>query len=101
MKDPTKVRMLKRVYSVRDDKMQMFGNLTFIENDAVAIRSFSDAVSADSKSLMAMHGGDFALHFLGFFDSESGEFIVGDPIDGTEMPHIVCRASDFAVPTKE
>ncbi len=83
------VKMNKRVYSVRDDRMKTYGQLVFIENDQVASRAFGDLVTSDAKSLMNMHPADFSLWYLGLFDSESGVFSCD------ENPYIVARASDF------
>ena len=83
------VKMNKRVYSVRDDRMKTYGSLVFIENDNVASRAFGDLVLSDSKSLMHMHPADFSLWYLGNFDAETGIFACD------ENPYIVARASDF------
>ena len=70
------VKMSRRVYSVRDDRMKTYGQLVFIENDSVASRAFS-------------------LWYLGEFDAETGIFSC------EEKPYIIARASDFVNPNKE
>lgn len=91
----SEVKMRRRVYSVRDDRMKTYGQLVFIENDSVASRAFGDLVLSDNKSLMATHPADFSLWYLGEFDAETGIFSC------EEKPYIIARASDFVNPNKE
>lgn len=89
------VKMNRRVYSVRDDRMKTYGQLVFIENDNVAARAFGDLVTSDPKSLMNMHPADFSLWYLGLFDAETGIFSCED------KPYIIARASDFVTVNKD
>lgn len=92
------MKNIKRVYSIRDDKMQSYDRLCFIENDAVAARMYGDMVTKEKDSLVALHAGDFALWFVGLFDADAGIFIQNTD---AANPHIVCRASDFVKPNTD
>lgn len=83
------VKMVKRVYSIRDDRMRTYGNLVFVENDNVATRAFGDLVTSDPKSLMAMHPSDFSIWFVGEFDAETGVFSC------ETTPYVIARADEF------
>lgn len=62
--------MIKNVYSVRDVKTG-FGPLMVMDNDAVALRSFSISCQ-QTDSMMHWCAADYALYCLGDFDDESG-----------------------------
>lgn len=79
----------KRVYSVRDDKLQQYAAPCLVENDAVASRSFGDSILKTPDSPIALHKGDYSLWYLGDMELETGKFV------NMEDAHIVCRASDF------
>lgn len=81
--------MLK-VYSIMDDKAQVFNTPYFAINDSVATRSFADLCN-DSRSSVSQHLGDYHLYCLGEFDDDKGLL---KPYD---MPIFVCHAMQFAV----
>ena len=82
------------VFSVFDDKGGVYGNPIFVNNRAVAVRSFSDAVQAEGSNF-AKHAADYKLYYLGSFDNVSGELIK------LNVPEFVCHAPDFVEVTKE
>lgn len=65
--------MILRAYSVRDLKASAFATPFFLSTDAVAIRTFSDAI-ADKSHPMAAHPEDYQLFYLGEFEDQSGAF---------------------------
>lgn len=81
--------MKKRIYAVRDEKAECFGNPFYMGNDGEALRAFSDGVK-DSKSALAAHPADYRLYRLGEFDDCSGDIV------GLSTPHFLAVASDFA-----
>lgn len=87
--NPNKVKCLRRLYAIKDDKQREFNAPVVMANDAVAARTFGDYVNQDAKSPLHLHAGDFSFWYLGSFDIEDGSF------DFSEDAHIVCRASDF------
>jgi hypothetical protein len=80
--------MLK-IYSIMDDKAQVFNTPYFAVNDLVSIRSFTDLCN-DSRSTVSQHLGDFHLYCLGEFDDVKGLL---RPYD---MPTFVCHAMQCA-----
>ena len=62
--------MIKNVYSVRDVKTG-FGPLMVMDNDAVALRSFSISCQ-QTDSMMHWCAADYSLFAVGSFDDESG-----------------------------
>lgn len=80
--------MLK-VYSIMDDKAQVFNTPYFAINDPVAARSFTDLCN-DGRSTVSQHLGDYHLYCLGEFDDDKGLL---KPYD---MPIFVCHAMQCA-----
>lgn len=73
--------MIYPIYSI-NDALAGFQSPTLMNNDAFAMRAFSENFS-DVKSPQ-----DYSLFKIGMFDTETGEII-------PEVPTIVCRATDF------
>ena len=80
--------MVKKIYAVRDEKAEAFGNPFFMGNDGEALRAFSDGVQ-DSKSPLSLHPADYRLYRLGEFDDCSGD------VKGLGTPVFLAVASDF------
>lgn len=76
--------MLK-IYSIMDDKAQVFNTPFFAVNDMVATRSFCDLCN-DTRSTVSQHLGDYHLYALGEFDDDKGLL---KPYD---IPTFVCHA---------
>lgn len=87
--------MMKKVYSIRDNKMETFGTLVFIDNDSVATRMFGDLVTNAGDSLISKHPADFALYCLGEFDDVKGQ------MNNNPCPNLVAVGSDFLNPATE
>lgn len=60
------------IYAVRDKAADSFLNPFVAVNDAVAIRQFA-AAFGDDRTVMGSNPGDFELHLLGVFNTETGE----------------------------
>lgn len=84
--------MVKKVYSIRDNKMESYGQLVFIDNDAVASRMFGDLVLNDHDSLIGKHPADFGIYCLGEFDDKTGRF------ENLEAARLIAIGSDFLNP---
>lgn len=68
--------MMLRAYAVYDVKHASYSRPWFVLNDAVAVREFTDAVNDPNQhNQWRKHPEDFALHYLGSFDDNSGEFL--------------------------
>ncbi len=80
---------MKKVYSIRDNKMETFGTLVYIDNDAVAVRMFGDLILGDKESLMGKHPADFGLYKLGEFDDNTGKMV------NLDAPSLLAIGSDF------
>lgn len=69
-------------YAIYDKKALSFATPFFAVNDEVAMRSFEDLVR-DRRSLVSQHPEDFALHFVGRFEPESGKLLPRQEGEGT------------------
>lgn len=63
-----------QVFSIKDVKSKTFGRPWQAINDAVAIRSFSDAINAPESQFRA-HAEDYVLYRLGSFNDFTGVFV--------------------------
>lgn len=55
-----------------------YGNPFFVVSKGQAVRSFQDEVNRKSDdNLINKHPGDFDLYYLGAYETENGEFIIG------------------------
>lgn len=76
------------LYTVKDIKVGSIGAVLKFRNDALAIRSFGDAV-AQKDSIYNAHPEDFAIICIGEIDEESGI------IDPYAVPRLVASACDY------
>lgn len=68
---------MSKVYSIFDDKAQVFNVPFFAVNDNVAVRIFA-YVCNDSNQLISRYPNDFHLYCLGEFDGDKGVIVNGD-----------------------
>lgn len=71
-------------YAIYDKKALSFATPFFAVNDEVAMRSFEDLVR-DRRSLVSQHPEDFALHFVGRFETETGKLLPRSEGEGTYL----------------
>lgn len=82
--------MRTAVCAVRDGAMQAFAPPMFVPSPGVAVRSFTNEVNrADEKNVLYVNSDDFELHFIAYYDEESGSFV---PLEGGSR--VLCRAKD-------
>lgn len=62
------------LFSLRDVKAAAFMQPVCFPTEPLALRWFSDLLR-DPESVFAKHPEDFALHYLGDMDTESGEVV--------------------------
>lgn len=62
------------VYAILDCKLSAFARPFFVQNDAVAMRAFGDAVMEKGSPYNA-HPEDYVLYRLARFSSETGDFL--------------------------
>lgn len=75
------------LYSIRDNKTDVFGTPFTSHNNGSAIRTFGD-VAADPQTNINKHPEDFVLIRVGSWDDDSGQ--------ATYEPHItLSHATDF------
>lgn len=79
--------MIKRVYALRDVKVG-FLSPTIADSDALAIRDLESACLSGAAGLLATHAKDFALYYLGTYDTDSGYL-------NSLLPEFVKEVSDF------
>lgn len=60
------------IYSVYDRLAELYGSLTAMTNDKVAVRTFRE--SCNQVDGFKQHPKDMELHRIGWFDDESGTF---------------------------
>lgn len=81
------------IYCVRDEKMtsNLYGAIMLQENDDIAVRGFSDALS-DPNSMWAKHPSDFSLWCVGTYYMATGEIIpeLRKVVDATQFVVTVC-----------
>ena len=73
-----------KVYAIYDKKSEMFLTPTFVEADAIAIRSFC-TLCGDRETAIGLYPEDFALFYLGEYISRDGSIASCSPkilIDG-------------------
>lgn len=63
--------MVIKVFSIFDEKAQVFSNPFFMPHTGMATRAFSDLVN-DGQSNVAKHPSDFKLYQIGEFDDVAG-----------------------------
>lgn len=64
---------VQNLYSVMDNKQNMFGPLMCFKNDDTATRSFQEMlISSEDNSLLTLYPTDFTLFNLGLFNKETG-----------------------------
>lgn len=68
--------MLLRAYSVFDSKAKAFIPPFFLQNDAMAVREFTNAVN-DPGHKFHVNAEDYSLHSVAGFDDETGMIKAG------------------------
>lgn len=63
--------MLSNMFTIHDNKAQVYMRPFFFSSDAEAVRSFGDLCN-DAQSLCGKHPADFTLFAIGQFDDQSG-----------------------------
>jgi len=72
--------MIIKVFSIFDDKAQIFSNPFFMPHTGMATRAFADLVN-DGQSNVSKHPSDFKLYQIGEFDDVAGSLIaVAQPV---------------------
>lgn len=72
--------MVIKVFSIFDDKAQVFSNPFFMPHTGMATRAFADLVN-DGQSNVSKHSSDFKLYQIGEFDDVAGLLIpVSQPV---------------------
>lgn len=70
--------MMLKIYAVFDDKAKAFIQPFYMLNDALAIRSFTNAVNTD-KSQLNVNPEDYTLFAIGEFDDAGGKLVARNP----------------------
>lgn len=83
--------MLKRIYSLRDTKAEMFGPLMGFHRDGEAMRALDSTVNSQNKDThVSRNPEDFRLFLVGVFDEVTGTFTPETP-----DPRFICDALTF------
>lgn len=70
--------MKMEVYSVYDLKAAAYSPPFYVQNDAVAIRAFTD-IANDRRSSVSKYPGDYELRHIGTFDDGTADYKKCDP----------------------
>lgn len=82
--------MIKKVFSVYDEKAKIFMTPFAMVEVGEALRMFMDLVR-DQKTLLSRHPEDYKLYQLGTFDDFKGKYV------NLDMPDFINNASDFVI----
>jgi len=88
--------MVFGLYSVYDEKAQVYGLPTCFSTDGLALRSFEDLVS-NPNSNVNKYPSDFKLYRIGEFNDNNAEMISCTPIYlavGSQYAFNVCSAEN-------
>lgn len=66
--------MKNEIYSIYDEKAQVFGTPFFQMNEGTAVRAFND-LAADPQSSVYRHPQDYKLYRLGEFEDRDGVIV--------------------------
>ena len=77
-----------KLFSVYDKKAIFFDSPICVENDVQAARAFDQAVN-DPRTTLFKYPADFALYYLGEFDSGTGAAVCSD------IPRLRHEAMEF------
>jgi len=73
--------MKMKIYAVRDNATEQYGNAMFMVGHGQAIRSFTDEINNKANdNMLNKHPADFDLYHLGEYDTDTGEFDTVRPI---------------------
>lgn len=91
--------MKNQIYSIYDEKAEMFNTPFFQQNDAIAIRSFND-LAADPQSLIYRHPEDYKLYEIGAFEDNNGLIVPIDPPRFIQNAQLNLHLEDDNAPTR-
>lgn len=83
---------MKKVYSVYDKKARFYGPLMVYDNGVSAIRDF-EQMCLNTNTLPNKYPGDFALYYLGSYDTETGK------VNCIDVPQHISDATEFFLPS--
>lgn len=77
--------MIKKIYSIRDQKSEVFNTPFYQSTHGEAERNFHHLCN-DQKSTIAQYPSDFDLYYLGEYDDNTGQF------SGLDTPQHIAKA---------
>lgn len=80
--------MQLQVFSIFDEKGQIFSQPFFLQHQGIALRSFGDLVN-DPQSQINKHASDYKLYKLGTYDDQTGA------LKSEALPIFLANASEF------
>ena len=72
--------MKHNLYSIKDIKMNQFGNIITDINDATITRSISQALKESGNLPIQKYPADHDLYHVGDFDTDTGKITIIDPV---------------------
>lgn len=82
--------MITKIYSIKDIKAEVFDRPFYLQNRAIAIRSFTDEAN-NPQSLINKHPEDYDLYEIGHYDDTDAGFTIYD------KPELILNASDVVI----
>jgi len=80
--------MKLKVFSIFDEKAQVFSQPFFMAHNGLALRAFSDLVGEKGTNVNK-HPSDFKLYNIGFYDDVSGA------LESLSQPEFLANATDY------
>lgn len=77
-----------KVFSIFDEKAEVYGQPFFMPHNGLALRAFSDLVGEVGTNVNK-HPSDFKLYVLGSYDDVSGKIV------SNAVPQFLANAMDF------
>lgn len=86
--------MKHNLYSIKDIKMNQFGNIITDINDATITRNITTALQSPDKKLpLQQYPADHDLYHVGNFDTDTGKITIIDPVFKLNLSCLVTGTS--------
>lgn len=89
--------MKTRLYTIYDRKALAYHQPYYAITDAVAVRTFADAV-ADPNAIFGRHPNDYVLYYAGDFDDSNGQLWPQQPLTHIIDAQVLVKAVQSEIP---
>ena len=81
--------MIRKAYSIRDKKTEVFNQPIFAVNDEDVKRTLTMYMNQQKQDLMAQYPEDYTLYWIGQFDDHNGGLEHLHPVEVCELTTLV------------